>query len=59
MAAYKQTGGKSANFEDFAYPSITGNAVVRREGYDYESIFKPKGDPDAWKKEFVEGTEQG
>ena len=59
VAAYKQTGWTSDDFEDFAYPSATGNAVVRREGYDYERIFKPKGDPDAWKKKFVEVTEQG
>ena len=59
VAAYKQTGWTSDDFEDFAYPSVTGNAVVRREGYDYERIFKPKGDPYAWKKKFVEVTEQG
>ena len=59
VAAYKQTGWTSEDFEDFAYPSATGNAVVRREGYDYERIFKPKGNPDAWKKKLVEVTEQG
>jgi len=59
VAVYKQTGWTSDDFKDFAYPSVTGNAVVRREGYDYERIFKPKGDPDAWKKKFVEVTEQG
>ena len=59
VAAYKQTGWTSDDFEDFAYPSATGNAVVRREGYDYERIFKPKGNPNAWKEKFVEVTEQG
>lgn len=39
VASYKQTGWTSDDFEDFAYPSVTGNAVVRREGYDYERIF--------------------
>lgn len=59
VAVYKQTGWTSEDFETFAYPSATGNAVVRREGYDYERIFKPKGDLEAWKKKFVEVTEQG
>ena len=59
VASYKQTGWTSDDFEDFAYPSVTGNAVVRREGYDYERIFKPKGDPELWKQKFVEVTEQG
>ena len=59
VAAYKQTGWTSEDFDDFAFPSATGTAVVRREGYDYERIFKPKGDPEAWKRKFVEVTEQG
>lgn len=56
--SYNQTGWTSEDFDDFAFPD-NGKAVVRREGYDYERIFKPKGDPDAWKKKFVEITAQG
>ena len=59
VAVYKQTGWTSEDFENFAYPSATGNSVVRREGYDYERIFKPKGNPDAWKQKFLEVEKQG
>ena len=59
IKSYKQTGWTSDDYEDFAYPSADGKAVVRRVGYDYERIFKPRGDKDAWKQKFLEVEKQG
>ena len=59
IKSYNKTGWTTEDCEDFAYPSLNSGAVVRRVGYDYERIFKAKGDPDAWKQKFQEITEQG
>lgn len=59
IQAYSKTGWVDDDCTTFAYPSADQNIIIRREGYDYERILKPKGDPDAWKKKFIEVTEQG
>ena len=59
IKSYQQTGWISDDYEEFAFPSDNGNSVVRREGYDYERIFKPKGNPDAWKQKLLEVEKQG
>lgn len=59
VKSYNQTGWVDDDCEEFAYPSANNNAIIRRAGYDYERIFKPRGSRDAWKKKFVEVTEQG
>ena len=59
LKAFNQTGWTDDDCEEFAYPSAEGNAVIRRTGYNYEKIFKPKGDREEWKKKFIEVTEQG
>lgn len=58
IKSYNQTGWTSEDYDDFAFPSADGKAVVRRVGYDYERIFKPKGNPDEWKKKFLEIDKQ-
>lgn len=58
IKSYKQTGWTSDDYDHFAYPGNT-DSVIRREGYDYEKIFKPKGDADKWRDKFVEVMEQG
>lgn len=58
IKSYNQTGWTSEDYDDFAFPSADGNAVVRRVGYDYERIFKPKGNPEEWKKKFLEIDKQ-
>lgn len=58
LKSYNQTGWTSEDYDDFAFPSADGNAVVRRVGYDYERIFKPKGNPEEWKKKFLEIDKQ-
>lgn len=55
--SFNQTGWIDDACEEFAYPN--GNFIIRREGKNYERIFKPKGDREAWKQKFVEVTEQG
>lgn len=55
--SFNQTGWIDDSCEEFAYPN--GNFIIRREGKNYERIFKPKGDREAWKQKFVEVTEQG
>lgn len=59
LKSYSQTGWTTDDCEEFAYPSSDGTAIIRRAGYDYERIFKPRGDRDAWKKKFGEVTKQG
>lgn len=59
LKSYNQTGWTNDDCEEFAYPSSDGTAIIRRVGYDYERIFKPRGDKEAWKKKFCEVTEQG
>lgn len=59
IKSYSQCGWTSDDCEEFAFPSPDFNAVIRRTGYDFERIFKPKGDADAWKQKFVEVTQQG
>ena len=59
IKVYKQTGWTDDECEKFGYPTSNGDAVVRRAGYDYEKIFKPKGDRDEWKKKFSEVTNLG
>ena len=59
IKTYKQTGWTSSDCDTFAYPTGGDDYIVRRAGFDYEEIFKPKGDPDKWKQKFVEVTEQG
>ena len=58
IQAYNQTGWTDDNCETFAYPSSDQNIVVRREGYDYERILKPKGNKELWKQKFFEVVEQ-
>lgn len=59
IKSYNQTGWTNDDCEEFAYPSANGNVVVRRTGFDYEKIFKPKGDRDAWLQKFGEVTKLG
>lgn len=59
VKTYRQTGWTSDDFDDFAYPTADGSTVIRRPGYNYERIFKPRGDADKWIQKFKEVTEQG
>ena len=59
IKTYKQTGWTSSDCETFAYPTGCDDYIVRRAGFDYEEIFKPKGDPEKWKQKFVEVGKQG
>ena len=59
IKSYKQTGWTSEDYNEFAFPSEDGKAIVRRAGYNYEKILKPVGDREAWKKKFSEVTAQG
>ena len=58
IKAYNQTGWTTEDYDAFALP-VDDKSIVRRPGYDYERIFKPRGDREAWKNKFVEITEQG
>ena len=58
IKSYKQTGWTTDDYDHFACPA-NGDSVIRREGYDYEKIFKPKGDADKWREKFIEVMEQG
>lgn len=59
VATYKATGWIDSDCTEFAYPSDNADYIVRRAGFDYEEIFKPKGNAELWKKKFVEVSEQG
>ena len=59
IKTYKQTGWTNSDCEIFAYPTGGDDYIVRRPGFDYEEIFKPKGDETAWIKKLIEVEKQG
>ena len=59
IKSYNQTGWTTDDCAEFAYPSTDDKVIIRRAGYDYEKIFKPRGDREEWKKKFVEIATQG
>ena len=56
---YNKTGWTDDDYNFFAYPTGGDDYIVRRAGFDYEKIFKPKGDSELWKKTFVDVTNKG
>jgi hypothetical protein len=59
IKSFNQTGWTTEDCEDFAFPTADADSVVRRGKYNYEKIFKPKGNADEWLQKFKEVTEQG
>ena len=59
IKTYKQTGWTNSDCETFAYPTGGDDYIVRRPGFDYEEIFKPKGNPELWKQKLLEVEKQG
>ncbi len=59
IKTYKQTGWTNSDCETFAYPTGGDDYIVRRIGFDYEEIFKPKGNPELWKQKLIEVEKQG
>ena len=59
IKTYKQTGWTNSDCETFAYPTGGKDYIVRRPGFDYEEIFKPKGNETAWKQKLTEVEKQG
>lgn len=59
IKTYKQTGWTNSDCETFAYPTGDKDYIVRRAGFDYEEIFKPKGNAELWKQKLEEVSEQG
>lgn len=59
IKTYKQTGWTNSDCKTFAYPTGGDDYIVRRVGFDYEEIFKPKGNPELWKQKLIEVEKQG
>ena len=59
IKTYKQTGWTNSDCEEFAYPTGGVDYIVRRPGFDYEEIFKPKGDKATWIQKLIEVEKQG
>lgn len=59
IKTYKQTGWTNSDCEIFAYPTGGDDYIVRRPGFDYEEIFKPKGDEAKWIQKLIEVEKQG
>ena len=57
VKAFKQTGWVDDDFNEFVAP--TADCFVRRAGYDFDKVFKTKGDADTWKGKFREVMEKG
>lgn len=53
IKCYQKPGWRG---DKFIYPSGGTDYICRRSNIDYEKIFATKGNPDAWKKKFVEAT---
>ena len=59
IKTYKQTGWTNSDCKIFAYPTGGDDYIVRRVGFDYEEIFKPKGNSELWKQKLIEVEKQG
>ena len=53
IKCYQRPGWRG---DKFIYPSGGEDYICRRSNIDYEKLFATKGDPDEWKKKFVEAT---
>ena len=58
IKAYNQTGWTDDTFKTFAYPGIEG-CILRRAGFDFDRDLSKRGDPELWKKKFVEVINKG
>lgn len=56
IKVYNKTGWHD---DKFIYPTGGKDYIVRRAGFDFDKTFKPKGNPEEWKKKFVEISEHG
>ena len=59
IRAYNKTGWTNDDCTEFIYPHANAPYILRRTGFNYDKIFKPKGDPELWKQKFVEACKQG
>lgn len=59
IKCFQQTGWKDRAFTDFAYPTGGDNYLVRRAGFNYEVDCESFGDPDIWKKTFLDACQDG
>ena len=57
--AYSKTGWTDDDCTEFIYPTPDADFICRRVGYDFDKIFKPKGDAELWKQTFIEIDKQG
>ena len=46
---FSQPGWQDKNFNFFAYPTGGDDYIVKNADFDYQAIFTPQGDKDAWK----------
>lgn len=59
VKAYNKTGWTNDECTEFIYPHEKAPYIIRRNGFDFNKIFKPKGNPELWKRKFAELTEKG
>lgn len=57
--AYSKTGWTDDDCTEFIYPTPDADFICRRVGYDFDKIFKPKGEAELWKQTFIEIDKQG
>lgn len=59
IKAYSKTGWTDDDCTEFIYPNADAPYIVRRAGFDFSKIFKPKGNAELWKQKFIEVTQAG
>ena len=59
IKAYDKTGWTDDDCTEFIFPHADAPYILRRTGFNYNKIFKPKGDPQLWKQKYVEVCKQG
>lgn len=58
LDSYSQPGW-TEDLSKFIYPTGGDDYICHRNGYDYDKLFKTKGDKKKWKDKFCEVREQG
>jgi|GEM_PF-3137858 len=56
---YQQTGWLNGKFDKFIYPTGSDDYVVRCDKFNFEDAYAAQGNPNEWKKVFIEACNEG
>lgn len=56
---YQQTGWLNGKFDNFIYPTVNDDYIVRRDGFNYDKSYASAGDSEKWKDVFIKACDDG